>query len=409
MSKIRVLAIPSDNHGVGKFRVIDPYKFIGNNYSDEIHTDIIFDVENNDDFFKNYDVVIFHSFIHKTSHEDNLNRVKWLKNQGIKVIMDIDDFWMVDQRHPMYEQIKANKIGEKKVELLREVDHIHCTTSIFADVIKERIKNKSVHVFPNAVDETEAQFNVAPLKSDRIRFGWLGGSSHFHDIDLLRSGIGTIQNSYNDKTQFVLCGFDLRGTVTELNKESGEVRRRDILPHETVWSKYEAIFTDNYKSVDPEYKKYLLTFSQIPYPGDLELPYVRRWTQEINKYANNYNYFDVSLAPLVESMFNGYKSQLKVIEAGFHKKAIIASDVNPYTLDLISAVDNSAFNDKGNALLVSTQKNHKDWAKHMKRLIENPNMIEDLGNRLYETVKDTYSLKNVCRDRVQFLKSIINN
>ena len=52
-------------------------------------------------------------------------------------------------------------------------------------------------------------------------------------------------------------------------------------------------------------------------------------------------------------------------------------------------------------------KNHKDWAKHMKRLVENPNMIEDLGNRLYETVKDTYSLKKVCKDRVEFFKSII--
>ena len=44
----------------------------------------------------------------------------------------------------------------------------------------------------------------------------------------------------------------------------------------------------------------------------------------------------------------------------------------------------------------------------MKRLIDNPNMIEDLGNRLYETVKDTYSLRNVCNNRVQFFKSIIN-
>lgn len=29
----------------------------------------------------------------------------------------------------------------------------------------------------------------------------------------------------------------------------------------------------------------------------------------------------------------------------------------------------------------------------MKLLIENPNMIEDLGNKLYETVKDNYSLQ----------------
>jgi len=35
-------------------------------------------------------------------------------------------------------------------------------------------------------------------------------------------------------------------------------------------------------------------------------------------------------------------------------------------------------------------------------------MIEDLGNRLYETVKDKYSLKNVTRERIEFFKTIIN-
>ncbi len=38
------------------------------------------------------------------------------------------------------------------------------------------------------------------------------------------------------------------------------------------------------------------------------------------------------------------KNRIEVIEAGFHKKAIIASETDPYTLDLISAVDNGNFN-----------------------------------------------------------------
>jgi glycosyltransferase involved in cell wall biosynthesis len=175
---------------------------------------------------------------------------------------------------------------------------------------------------------------------------------------------------------------------------------------ETVWYKYEGFFTDDFKVLSSEYKNYLSTFVEGNY-DDTNEPYRRRWTKDINTYATNYNTFDVSLAPLVESVFNANKSQLKVIEAGFFKKAIIASDVDPFTIDLISAVDEGKFNDKGNALLVGPKKNHKDWAKHMKRLVENPNMIEDLGNRLYETVKDTYSLKKVCKDRVEFFKSII--
>ena len=406
MSKLRILAIPSDAHGVGKFRIMDPYKFIGDNHMDEFHVDISYNVDNNNESFLNYDIVVFHSFIHQTTHEDNVNRVLWLKKQGIKVIMDIDDLWFVDQRHPMYQQIKISKMGEKKIELLKIVDYVSTTTPIFAKTIKERLGVKNIIIFPNAVNDEEPQFKLNSTKSDKVRFGWLGGSSHLHDIELMASGISATHNLFKDKVQFVLCGFDLRGNVMEIDEKNNR-RNRPIKPHETVWFKYEKFFTDDYKVLSDEYKSYLNTFVETPY-DDVNLPYRRRWTKEINSYATNYNTFDVSLAPLVESVFNANKSQLKVIEAGFHKKALIASDTDPFTLDLISAVDEGKFNDKGNALLVGTKKNHKDWARHMKRLVENPNMIEDLGNRLYETVKDTYSLKKVCQDRVEFFKSIIN-
>jgi glycosyltransferase involved in cell wall biosynthesis len=408
MSKIRILAIPSDNHGVGKYRILDPYKYIGENYDNDFHIDISFDVPNEDDFFKDYDVVVYHSFIHKTSHEDNIKRINWLKNKGIKTVIDIDDLWNVDPRHPMYFQIKKNEVGKKKVELLKLSDYVTTTTPIFADTIKQRLNLKNVLVFPNAVDENESQFKPNVEKSDKIRFGWLGGSSHLHDLEIMESGISSTYNTFKDKVQFVLCGFDTRGQVTEFDKTTGQQRKRQILPHETVWFKYENMFTDKYKVIDEEYRKFLFTFIEGQY-DDENKPYRRRWTKDITKYGLNYNLFDVSLAPLLDTEFNTNKSQLKIIEAGFHKKAVIASGVKPFTLDLTSALEQGVFNNKGNSLIVPPSKNHKEWGKHMKRLVENPNMIEDLGNRLYETVKDKYSLKNVSNQRTEFFKSIINN
>ena len=105
-------------------------------------------------------------------------------------------------------------------------------------------------------------------------------------------------------------------------------------------------------------------------------------------------------------MFNQVKSQLKVIEAGFYKKALIASEVGPYTIDLRHALKNGQFTD-GNALLVSESRNHSDWAKNIKKLIDNPNMIVDLGERLYETVKERYDLNVVTKTRAEFYKSIV--
>ncbi len=409
MSKVRVLAIPPDRHGVGKYRIIDPFTFIGDNHSDDVHVDLVFDVPNEHKFFSNYDVVIFHSFIHKSlGHESNIERVKWLKTEGIVTIMDIDDHWRVDQRHPNYETFKRVNFSKRRVELLRLSDHVTTTTSVYKTTLKRVLGLKSVHVFPNAVNEKEDQFQSKPIDSDFVRFGWLGGSSHLYDIELLKSGISLTQQKYKNKTQFVLCGFDLRGNMKLINKQTGEMTERPIKPVETVWYKYEKIFTNDYRSVSEEYKNYLNTFTSNPYEKELEQPYVRRWTLDINKYASNYNYFDVSLAPLVKSEFNENKSQLKVIEAGFHKKALIATEENPYLIDLISSVEKGGnINPKGNCLMVSTNKNHKQWGQHMKRLIESPNMIEDLGNKLYETVKDKYSLTTVSKNRVEFLKTII--
>jgi hypothetical protein len=43
----------------------------------------------------------------------------------------------------------------------------------------------------------------------------------------------------------------------------------------------------------------------------------------------------------------------------------------------------------------------------MKKLIQNPSWAEDLGERLYETVKDTYNLNNVTKTRAELYKSLI--
>jgi hypothetical protein len=408
MSKIKILAIPPDSHGVGKYRILDPFKYIGDNHPNEFHVDITFDAEKNDNFFKNYDIVVFHSFIHQDTHEVNVERIKKLKSMGVKVIMDVDDFWAPDQKHPMYQKIKESGLPKKKVDLMRLSDYVTCTTDYFANTIRTKLNIKNVIVFPNAINPNEPQFQPNTKKTNKIRFGWLGGSTHLYDLELLRDGISAISQDF-DNSQFVLCGFDLRGNVNEVNPKTGERRVRPVQPKETVWYKYEQIFTDNYKSTDSEYYSHLMNFTQSSEFDDTDKKYRRVWTQPINKYGFNYNLFDVSLAPITVSEFNVNKSQLKIIEAGFHKKPIIASENMPYTIDLKNAFKDGKISDEGNALLVPQNKNHKQWYKYMKLFIENPSMVEEMGNRLYNTVKDKYSLVTVSKNRMDFFKTIINN
>jgi len=404
MSKVKVLVVPSDRSGVGKFRSVDPHIFLQNQYPEEFHVDIVYEPPYEDiNFWTQYQIVAFHRSIGQDF--DKANRlIQMLNSLGVVTVCDIDDYWMPGKEHPIHDIIRVNKINEKIVANLKVAKYVTTTTTIFADEIKKY--NKNVFVFPNAINPNEAQFKEKTEESDRVRVGWLGGSSHLHDIQLLDSGFSKIMG-LKDKVQYVLCGFDTRGTVTEINAQTKEQTKRNILPSETVWAEYEKIFTQNFKIISENYKNHLLKYTQENFPNEMDESYLRVWTKPVTGYAKNYSKFDVSLAPIKNTMFNRMKSQLKVIEAGFYKKAIIASNIGPYTIDLKHCLDNGNFVD-GNAILVNEARNHADWAKFIEKLVKNPNLVKDMGERLYETVKDKYDLNNVTIDRKQFYKDIAN-
>lgn len=400
MSKIHILVVPSDRTGVGKFRSVDPHVYLQNKYPQDFHVDIEYSPNILDrNYMSKYQIVAFHRSL-GTDFDKAVEIITHLNSMGIKTILDIDDYWMPGKEHPIYDMIRVNKIHEKIINNIKISNYITTTTSLFADEIKKF--NKNVFVFPNAIDPNEPQFKEPTLPSDKIRVGWLGGSSHLHDLQLLNN-----ISWKADNLQYVLCGFDTRGTITEINERTGEKKQRPIEPHETVWVEYEKIMTDNYSIITKEYKDFLMKFKDEEYPNVYSQEYVRVWTQPVTSYAKNYSKFDISLAPIKNTMFNRMKSQLKVIEAGFYKKALIASEIGPYTIDLKHSLENGKFVD-GNALLVNENRNHGDWKKWIKKLVDNPNMIKDLGERLYETVEKRYHLSKVTDDRAEFYKSIIN-
>jgi glycosyltransferase involved in cell wall biosynthesis len=403
MTKINVLVLPSDKSGVGKFRSVDPHVMLQNMYPDEFHVDIDYEPNVKDaNYWKKYQIVHVHRNIGQT-YEETPKLIEWLKLNGIVVIVDIDDYWLPTKEHPIHQLIIQNKVHQKIMDNLKVASYVTTTTKLFADEIRKY--NKNVEVFANAINPKDPQFNEPTLPSDKIRVGWLGGSSHLHDLKLMNGFVSKL-SPLQDKLQYYICGFDTRGTVTEINKETGQQTQRAIKPEETVWARYEEIFTDNYKIITPKYKDFLNKFEEKEFFGWENENYVRVWTRPVTTYAKNYSKFDISLAPIQNHIFNRMKSQLKVIEAGFYKKALIASNVGPYTIDLKHALHQGQFTD-GNALLVNESNNHSDWSKNIKKLVENPNMIVDLGERLYETVKDKYDLNNVTKERAEFYKSLI--
>jgi glycosyltransferase involved in cell wall biosynthesis len=400
MKKLRVLVVPSDRTGVSYFRSTNPHIALENNYPDEFSVDIDYEPQLNDDnWLKQYDIIHYHRTL--GSYEQMPQLLQHLDNLGIVTIMDLDDHWSPGLHHPAYHIIKSAGLDVKILGNIKCARNVTTTTSLFAEEIAKY--NKNVFVLPNAVEPSEKQFTPNLEKSDRIRIGWLGGSSHLKDLEILNGVVTKLRgDNLIDKVQFVLCGFDIRGTHTEIDQATGEQKVRQITPMESVWFRYEKIFTDNYQIVSPEYKSHLMKFTLDEFPNVANEPYRRVWTKPISTYASNYNLFDISLAPLDENIFNKVKSQLKVIEAGFHHKAIIAQDFGPYKIDLKNAIQyGGGFDETANGILIDSKKNHKDWYTSLKKLITNPEMIPVLQENLYNTVKDTYSMDKVTEDRKQ--------
>lgn len=399
--KIKMLVIPSDRTGVGKFRSVDPHVYIAEHYGDEFDVDIVYNMPNGDleAFLKQYDLIHIHKQLDK-----QCKIIDMIKFLGIPVILDIDDHFKLGNDHPMSITAKKERWHEPIINHLKKADYVTTTTPIFAEVIKQH--NKNVKVFPNAINPEEKQYAVAKNpRTDRLRVGIICGSSHLKDLELL-SGIATQVNK--DKVQFVLCGFDTRGTRT-IYKDNGEVETRPIYPQESVWCDYEKIFTDNYRTISPEHKDFLMKYiAGVDDPFTNE-PYRRMWTRHINDYATHYQNVDVLIAPLKENDFNKVKSELKEIECGFTHTAFIGQNFGAYTINLVPMIEKGGkINEEGTALLVESSKNHKQWAKYINKLADDADMLKKLQDNLYNFVKDRYSLAEICKQRVEFYKSIVN-
>ncbi len=423
MSKIKVLCLPSDRTGVSKFRSVEPHMKLQELYNEDFHVDIItagtldFNWED-ENFLKKYDIIHFHrtlpvikdNRIQQVYSDDIQPILDKVHKLGIITIMDLDDYWLPTKEHPAYHMIVNSGLPKKIKDNVSKVNYVSTTTPLFAKEIATL--NKNVMVLPNTVDPSEKQFTPNTEKNERLRFGWLGGSSHYHDLNIIGKEVSRFLSENKETTQMVLCGFDTRGNITEIDKNTGQQRVRKIKPEESIWVKFEKMFTKDYGVIDEEYLKQLLKYDQESDKSfnNINEIYRRVWTKPITTYASNYNLFDVSMAPLVEHDFNKNKSQLKVIEAGFHKKALIAQNYGPYQIDCINLFNyGGGINEKGNAILIDSRKNHKDWYKAIKKLYDNPSLVELLSNNLYETVKEKYHIDTVTHTRAEWYKKILQD
>jgi O-antigen biosynthesis protein len=267
-----------------------------------------------------------------------VEQVERLKRLGIKYIVDIDDYWVLPSYHLLCKLYKSNKVADRIKYIIHHADYVTTTT----DKLAERIKpiNPKVEVVVNAIDPDQPQWELKEKNTD-LTFGWIGSIHHYIDLKLLESEAPKMQEAG--------MNLLLAGKVDHM-----------------VWDLYEDWFTKNGR----------YSLSAINY-------------SDVYSYALAYDHIDVALIPLHKDTFNSCKSELKMIEAGFKKKAVIVSEVSPYT-NLIT---------KDNSLTGSFYNNAK-------LLRDNPELRKELAYNLYDNVKDKYHIKEANKVRLQIINSL---
>ena len=278
-----------------------------------------------------------------------------LNKSNAKLIVDMDDDYILPSWHILYSVYKESGQTKEIIDTLKRADHITCTHHRLAECVRE-VTNKPITIVPNCIYPSEEQFEATPeISHDRMIFGWSGSLTHFEDVlEMYDSIVPLLRDpDMGKQVQLFYGGFDPKDRISQ--GIAGILTGKGI--------------------ADPEQFAHTLPVAA-------------------NKYANFYNHINVMLIPLRPNRFNSNKSNLKMLEAGFKKRACIVSEVDPY----YSVINKSPRN-------CLTVKNRHDWYREMIKIIKNPNMRYDLAQQLFEDVQP-YHANTISKLRYDLYKTI---
>ena len=289
-------------------------------------------------FDAGYDVVFYSRALNDVAM-DKLYEMR--AKYGFKLFVDIDDYWLLDYWHPMFDEYKQTNFAHRQISSIVHADGVFVTHErLLAEV---QPFNANVHIVYNAIPKTE-QYLTERVPSEYVRLFWQGSVTHKEDLKLIQYAIENILHcNLKHEVYMILAGF---------HKEMKE------------WMDMANIFTAN---------------------GKLSHKLINGMTPDT--YYKSYSYADICLCPLVASRFNGFKSNLKVLEAGNLALPVIACNVHPYK-----------------DLPVMYAQGSKDWTDKIKYYVRNEQARIEDGQRLEEFCSTFFNYRKINEQRKQIFE-----
>lgn len=266
---------------------------------------------------------------------------KWRDKYQFKLVIDIDDYWELPSSHILFDNWDFNNISNIIIEYMIMADIVTCTHERLYERIS--VYNQNVYILPNAIPHNFEQFVMQKETSENVRIMYQGSITHMHDVELLRNPMKKV---YSDS--------QLRQKIS--TTFGGHVR--NLVDSNSMLS----AFTCG------------LRLKPMIFTGMSPM-----------EYYQIYNHADICLVPLVDSKFNKYKSNLKILEAAYAGIPVIASHINPY-LDFPEDC-------------VLYAKTKKDWYTYIKMLTDIEYTRESYGRNLQDFCELHYNFKDINNER----------
>lgn len=287
-----------------------------------------------------HDVLVFNRIFSRGADE-----VKRLKAQGVRIVVDLDDFYDLNPEHYLASVFVSHSANI--IEMLKLADVVTVTTELLASKIRHL--NSNVVVIRNCLPFDTGQFTLSDDVTSSTPLVWAGGASHEPDLAL-------VANSFEDNL-LTIAGYE---TYPQARPGS----------HHYLTSQ--------------EWAKVKRKMPRANY-----IPAVKC----LGNYMDVYDGHKIAIAPLVDNGFNACKSNLKILEAGAKGLPIVCSKVLPY----FNPVDAQA---------VFYAESKAEWHYEIVKLLRNPNYTVDRGLMLAEHVRLHYNMDDANELRRQVIESL---
>jgi predicted O-methyltransferase YrrM len=264
MIRVKIFCQNSDFDNTSNWRAYMQYKGDIDGIEIEYDSSLMTYQEND----LNYDVIII---IRPLS--GYINYIRFLKKNGVKVIVDYDDPFPL-----IFSSDKLIEHFNEVLQIIKESDIVTTSTEMLKNYLYSHSFNNNIKVLPNVINNSLISENKT-YHYDKVVLGWFGSSGHYESLKKIKDVIINVLNEYSN------VYFNLYAPSQDFF---------DLFDH-------------------PRVNKFMYIFNFL-------------------EFQENIGEIDINLAPLVEDYHTLLKSNIRIILPGYKGIPSIADNFGEYKL-----------------------------------------------------------------------------